>query len=489
MKSDNSPIGKEKAAEASSDIVVSNEDRELGTKNVKGLLIKYAGMAILGQLSEISWIIMDGIFVGDTMGEVGLAAMGIVSPLYVFGQAIGLMIAVGATTSSGIYLGQGKKERAREIFGQSIFYVLILSAIISAIVLPNADMVARLMGATPDLVPQAAGFIKAYFCAFPIVILGFLLYEYARLDEKPVLAASVLIFPTFLAMYFDWYWYYNTNIGIASSGFSYDIDVGAWALPGLYFFFSKKTIFKLKLRDIKFKLKDLGEINRNGIASLGIQLSFFVLGLVTNNLLAVYGTTMDKAAFGVLNGYLLNIFVCIVTIGFTIGIQPLASFNFGARRFDRVRDAYKWCMIYAVTIMAALTAVLFIFGKQCIGVFTGFDEDLINATTGPMHITMVLFALGTASMISSSYFQAIEQAGKATFNSMTRNLIFAVPFSFIMAHVLGVTGVWAAYPIADSLAGIIGFIMMAKELKRLKKLWEAEKASKGPIADEKTADV
>jgi Na+-driven multidrug efflux pump len=446
------------------------QDREMRTGHIGKLLIKYSMTAIVGQLMQVVWIVFDGIFVGATVGAEGFAAYSIISPLYVFAQAIGLMIAVGACSLSGVALGEGKRERARQIFGRSMWYAFILSLIIAVLAVAFAAPMARAMGATEDLVEPCVGFIRVFFLGFPVVVLGFVLYEYVRLDEQPVIGALLLCIPPIYGVLIDYVCYFKLDLNIASSAWGYVAVVGSWALGAVYFLVSKKTPFKMKKSDIKPDWKDIGLISKTGLASFGVQLSIFFIGMLTNNLLAVYGSTMDKAAFGILNGYIINIFTVCVSIGFAIGVQPLASYNIGAKLYDRAREAFRLCMIQTLAIMGVATVVVFLFGRPIIGAFAGGDAATVEGTLNPMYITMVMFWFGSAAMISSAYFQAIRADAKGILNGLTRNTIFAIPVMLIAAKLAGVTGIWAAYPISDVGAGIVAIIMMIAELKRLKKL-------------------
>lgn len=445
-------------------------NRELGTKNVKSLLIKYSIAALIGQGLQMCQITGDGFFVGNGIGEIGLATISIIYPLLVFALATGSLIGVGATSISAIHLGKGEVEEARSFFGQSVIFALILSLIISVLGLMNVQSIVTFFGATGEVVKSASAYTSVFFYGFPFCVLGCVFYFYVRLDEQPFIGTLALTVPALVAIMVEYLCIFKWHVGIASSAISFSLCVGSWSLIGLYFLFNRKTIFKVKLSDFKLDLKKIYGINKTGFASFIIQIVFSVVAIVINNLLGTYGKPIDIAAFGIINAYLLYIFSIFVTLGFTLGLQPIVSFNYGAKQFARVREALTVSIKYTVGTMAVLTALLFIFAHQVVGFFAGDAPDLVAATQADMKIYLLLFALGGISFLISGYFQAIEHNGKAIFNGCTRNIVFIIPLLFILPKFLGVTGIWAAQPIADVLSFAAAMILVYKEINRLKQL-------------------
>jgi len=279
-----------------------------------------------------------------------------------------------------------------------------------------------------------------------------------------------LTVPALVAIMVEYFCIFKWHLGIASSAISFGLCVGSWSLIGIYFLINRKTVFKMKLSDFKLDFRKILGINKTGFASFIIQVVFAVVAIVINNLLGVYGKPVDIAAFGIINAYLLYIFSIFVTLGFTLGLQPIVSFNYGARQFARVRECLTVSIKYTIGTMAVLTALLFAFAHQVVSFFAGDAPDLVAATQADMKIYLLLFALGGISFLVSGYYQAIEHNGKAIFNGCTRNIIFIIPLLFILPKFLGVTGIWAAQPIADALSFAVAMFLVYNEIKRLKQL-------------------
>lgn len=445
-------------------------EREMGTKNVKSLLVKYSIAALIGQGLQMCQITGDGFFVGNGIGEIGLATISIIYPLLVFALATGSLIGVGATSISALLLGKGEVEEARSFFGQSVVFAVILSLIISVLGLFNVESIVTLFGASGEIIKSASEYATVFFYGFPFCVVGCVFYFYVRLDEQPFIGTLALTVPALVAIAVEYFCIFKWDLGIASSAISFSICVGSWSLIGLYFLFNRKTIFKIKPGDFRLNFQKIYEINKTGSASFIIQVVFSVVAIVINNLLGSYGGSLDIAAFGIINAYLLYIFSIFITLGFTLGLQPIVSFNYGARQYARVKDALVISIKYTIATMAVLTILLFVFANQVVGFFAGDAPDLIIATQSAMKIYLLLFALGGVSFLVSGYYQAIEHNGKAILNGCTRNIVFIIPLLFILPKSFGVTGIWAAQPIADVLSFAVALFLVGKEVKRLEQL-------------------
>ncbi|HMM05977.1 MAG TPA: MATE family efflux transporter [Clostridiales bacterium] len=455
---------------------MSNEaayERELGTKSVGSLIIKYSIAAVLGQSMQICQVVTDGFFVGNGLNAAGLATIAIVIPLLTFALALGCLVGVGATSIAAIHLGRKDVEAARKVYGQSVWYGLFLSVTIAILGHLFAEPIVRLFGATDDLVANCVSYARMFFIFLPFCVMGGIFYFFIRLDEKPFIGTLALTIPVVYAEIIEYFCIFQYDLGVASSAMAFGITVGSWSLIGLYFLMSKKTIFKVKLSDLKFDFKLIANVNKTGMASFLVQVAISFIAIMLNNLLARHGTGMDTAAFGILNAYLMYIFTLFVTLGWTLGMQPVVSFNLGAGKFARVRQALTKTIVYNTIFMAVVTVLVFIFSDFIIGFFAGDDLALIAASKSHIYVFLSLFAFGSASFIVSGYYQAIELNGRAVFHALTRNVIFIVPVSLIMLKLFGVAGVWASMPVCEVLAFIVAMLFVFHEVRRLKSMEQA----------------
>jgi len=222
------------------------QSRQLGTGDIKKLLAKYMIAALIGQGLQMCQITADGIFIGNKIGANGLATIGIIIPLLVIAIAIGSLIGIGASSLAAIQLGEDRVEHARSLFGQSIWYSLILSIVVSVLSKLNVESIVRFFGATGGLVASASAYTSVFFYGFPLTVTGCVLYFFVRLDEKPFIGMLALTVPAVVAMAIEYLCIFKFNIGIVSSAIAFNVCVGSWSLNSLYFLLNKETIFKMK---------------------------------------------------------------------------------------------------------------------------------------------------------------------------------------------------------------------------------------------------
>lgn len=452
--------------------VLTAEERKLGSEKMGKLFTSYLIACLAGYISQMLTVVADGIFVGNGTGAMGFAAIGIVSPFWTLLLAVQLLIAVGGSSIAAIYLGEGNEEAARKTFGQSFWYGTFLSVIITLIVMLNLKPILTFVGAKdPEVLAGAVEYMNCFMPFFPLMVLGGVLFYFVRVDEKPFYGTIVYVAPVPVCIFVEWLILIKLRAGIVGSAAGYVICVATPFLLIVYFLFSKKTKFKIKLSDMKLDFKLIGRINKLGAASFIVQITLTVFAFVINMLLAKYGNSMDVAVFGLINGYVLYILTNISN-GFVASVQPISSFNYGARIYSRVRQIVLLGMKSIFATMAILLILLAIFSDQVLGYFAAGDLALVEASKHAILLFMFLYPVGGITVVIAGYFQSIDSNVKAVINSIGRSFIFAVPLAFIMSAIMGVDGVWLSFPVSEAIAGAIAIAMIAKELKRLKGLEE-----------------
>lgn len=451
---------------------LSAEERKLGSEKLGKLFTSYLIACLVGYISQMLTVVADGIFVGNGTGAMGFAAIGIVSPFWTLLLALQLLIAVGGSSIAAIYLGEGEVEAARKTFGQSFWYGAFTSVIITLIVMLNMEPILRFVGAKdPAVLAGAVDYMKCFMPFFPLMVLGGVLFYFIRVDEKPFYGTVVYVAPVPICIFVEWLILIKLRAGIVGSAAGYVICVATPFLLIFYFLFSKKTRFKIKFSDMKLDFKLIGRINRVGAASFIVQITLTIFAFVINMLLAKHGNSMDVAVFGLINGYVLYILTNISN-GFVASVQPISSFNYGARLYERVRKIVLLGIKSIFATMAILLILLAIFADQVLGYFAAGDMELVEASKHAILLFMCLYPIGGITVVIAGYFQSIDSNVKAVINSIGRSFIFAVPLAFIMSSIMGVNGVWLSFPVSEAIAGAIATCMLVKELKRLKSLEE-----------------
>ncbi len=446
-----------------------NEESEFGSKSILRLFWKYSLFALLGLMCQCIQVIADGYFVGNGIGELGLAVVSVSSVLWQFALGICGLLGIGGSTLAAIKLGSGDKEAARNIYGTMTVFSLILSVVFAIIICFNVDAILIGMGATPALLAGGRAYVLIFAISFPFIVVGSTAYYFTRLAEKPFAAALVYVIPAFGAIALEYYLIFKLGMGPGASSAAGGICAGFTfiLLPYLQF---GKTIFKIKKSDFKINFKIVWESCKIGFVMFIIPISIMAAVIVTNNLITANGgTETHLAAFGIAAGYIVYI-ISIISNAFITGIAPIASYNYGAKLYKRVMSVIKIGVVQSSLVIGVVVIIIYIFIKPIIGFFTGPDPTLLNTTIGALQIYMLLAALGNVSQITSGYFLAVERSWLAILNGISRMTIFAIPLLFILPYFFGLNGIWMSQPGADACSFVLALICLMAEYKRLKKL-------------------
>lgn len=445
------------------------EDRELGTKSIPGLFAKYSFLTFVGMLAQGIMVIFEGIIIGRGLGEMGLACVGLIMPLEYLMLALGGFFAIGVSTLAAMKLGDGDEAGARKVYGQGLWFSFIAIVVIAVVIFIFAGSVANLLGATPDLHASIVSFIRIFMVGYPFCIIGHIAVYMARVDEKPSIATWAMTISAIAALAWLYASVFIFKLGIAGCAGYYASSIGIWGLFILYFFFSKNTIFKVGMADLKFDGEIIGNIVKIGFPYLLVQASSTVFTIVLNNFLGKFGGELDIAAFAVINGYIVYILM-MITQSTTGGLQPIASYNFGAKMYDRVMNLIKVGIGGNVLAVYVLAIIFWLAATPVCTLFIGAGSELIPIAAKYTRVVISFTALGLTANLMSGYFQAVERVVESTVLGICRYIIFGIPAIFIMANMLGITGVWFSQPVSDILSFILSLVLAGMEMKRLKKM-------------------
>ncbi|MGM0216412.1 MATE family efflux transporter [Enterococcus sp. AZ109] len=455
--------------DATEEKMENQEDRELGTKKILPLFAKYSILTLIGMLAQAIMVILEGLVIGRGLGEAGLASVGIIMPLEYLMLALGGFFAIGISTICAMRLGDGDEEGARKAYGQGLWFSLISSVVIAVVIFLFAGNVATLLGATPELHGDIVLFIRLFMFGYPFCIVGHVVVYIARVDEKPSIATWAMTISAICAIIWLYISVFILKLGIAGAAVYYASSIGIWGLFLVYFVVSPKTIFKFHLSDLKFDTKLLVDISKIGFPFMLVQASSTIFTIVLNNFLGSYGGELDIAAFAVINSYIIYILM-LITQAATGGQQPIASYNYGAKKLKRVIELIKVSFAANVIGIYLLAAIAFLFSEQLVSFFVGSGSELIPLAGKYTKVVVSFAALGLSANLMSAYFQAVERIPESTILGICRYIVFGVPAIFIMANVLGVTGVWYSQPVSDILTFALTLFLTYREINRLKKM-------------------
>ncbi len=439
---------------------------ELGERPIGQLLRQYALPAIVAMVASSVYNIVDSIFVGQGVGDIGISGMAVASPFMNLAAAFGAMVGVGASTVISVRLGQGRYDTAQHILGNTLTLNVLLGLLLTVVCWPFLDSILYLFGASEATLPYA----RDYMC---IILLGnvvthcyFGLNAILRSAGHPRLAmnctftailANVVLDPLFI---FVFHW------GIQGAAWA-TILSQVIALCIQLRLFSRPTEL-LHLRRGIYRLR--ADIVRQCIA---IGMSPFLMNacaclvvLIINRRLLDFGGDMAIGAYGIVNRVVF-LFVTVV-MGLVQGMQPIVGYNWGAHKDHRVWAVLRLTIAWATLVTLSATLVGEFLPAQVIHIF-GAGGELTEKAVRAYRIIVAMFPLVGAQMVIGNFFQSIGHAAKSIFQSITRQLLFLVPMLALLPRWWGLDGVWLSMPISDALSFFVASGMLWYLVVRLRK--------------------
>lgn len=453
-------------------VKAAQEERELGTQPIPKLFVKYASIAFMGMIAQIIMVVFEGIIMGNGLGAHGLACVSIIMSVELMNVALGSALAVGVSTVAGNRLGAGDTEGAKHAFSQGFWLTTILIVVLIILAEIFVEPLVTFLGATPDIFDDTVGAIRVFLLGLPFCVIGQMLCGMLRIDEKPHAAATIQIVSAVVAIIWLAASTFVLNFGVTGAGLYYAISIGLWFVVIYYFVGGKRSVFQIRLADIKLEPGLCLQIIKIGLPLFLLQATSSVYTTVVNNQLGVLGSSLDIAAFAVINGYVVYIIMMVVQ-AITYGVQPIAAYNAGAKAYGRMKELLKTSLTIQVLAIAVVTVIVWAAAYPICLLFAG-DPELASVSADATRIVILLGALGWSSQVISSYFECVERVVIATVLGIARYIFFTIPAVYVLGGMMGVQGVWWAQPVADVLTFVLVMVFVVIELKRLSALEKKE---------------
>ncbi|WP_270849033.1 MATE family efflux transporter [Candidatus Collinsella stercoripullorum] len=453
-------------------VKAAQEERELGTQPIPKLFVKYASIAFMGMIAQIIMVVFEGIIMGNGLGAHGLACVSIIMSVELMNVALGSALAVGVSTVAGNRLGAGDTEGAKHAFSQGFWLTTILIVVLIILAEIFVEPLVTFLGATPDIFDDTVGAIRVFLLGLPFCVIGQMLCGMLRIDEKPHAAATIQIVSAVVAIIWLAASTFVLNFGVTGAGLYYAISIGLWFVVIYYFVGGKRSVFQIRLADIKLEPGLCLQIIKIGLPLFLLQATSSVYTTVVNNQLGVLGSSLDIAAFAVINGYVVYIIMMVVQ-AITYGVQPIAAYNAGAKAYGRMKELLKTSLTIQVLVIAVVTVIVWAAAYPICLLFAG-DPELASVSADATRIVILLGALGWSSQVISSYFECVERVVIATVLGIARYIFFTIPAVYVLGGMMGVQGVWWAQPVADVLTFALVMVFVVIELKRLNALEKKE---------------
>jgi len=444
---------------------VEKKETFLGTDPIRKLLLRLSAPAFTGMMVMATYNLADTIFVGQGVGPLGIAGLTIAFPIQMVVSSFAMALGVGGASVVSRALGAKDPDKANNaaanILG-SAFGVGLLIAILGSILLVP---VLKIFGATPEILPYATDYMELIFLGSPFLSLAMSGNNLMRAEGNAKMAMYTMLIASLVNLSLDPIFIFALDMGIRGAALATVIAHICAATFMFLYFFLKKSALKLVPRYFIPNWPILGEIAAIGSSSFARGASGSIVAILLNHLLGSYGGNLAIAAYGLLGRVLMFTFMPV--IGIAQGFQPIAGFNFGAHKIKRVREVLRLSITISSFFSFVSFAILFLFPEIIFKVFTT-DEELLRITVDAVRMAILAFPLVGFQVIGASLYQALGKAIPALILALSRQLLFFIPMLLVLPPVMGLSGIWYAFPAADVLsAGVTGF-MLFRELRELK---------------------
>ena len=444
-----------------------NSTAQIGTDSIGRLLLRFSIPSIVGMLVHALYNIVDRMFIGYGIGAMGIAGVTISFPLVLAMIAFSILVGVGANSLFSIRMGEGKTEEAERILGNAFVLLFFVALAASMVALFYLDPLLRLMGASEELLPFARPYARIVLGGVALATTGHGLSHFIRSDGHPNISMVAMLIGGGVNAVLDPLFIFVFRWGMAGAAWATVIAQGcsfAWCLA---YFLSPKANSHLRRRFLRLEFRRIvWPMLAIGFSPFAMNLANSLLNVILNRGLRQYGGDPAIAVMGILSAYMSIIFM--PCFGLTQGAQPLMGYNYGARKFARVRQLF-WTSVTAGTVLMTLGwAISQLFPVPILRAFVAADSELIPLGVRALRIFSLAFPIIGFPIMSGNFFQAIGKPVQATLIALSRQILLFIPFILIFPRFWGLPGIFAAAPASDTLTFLIAILLVARQMRRLR---------------------
>ena len=444
----------------------ATKDNRLGTENITRLMISLAIPSVLAQIVNVLYNIVDRIYIGRIpgVGAVALTGVGVTFPIITIISAFSGFASGGGAPLAAIALGQGDRKRAERILGNCVSMLLFFTVILMAFFFVFQKPLLYVFGASDNTIGYSSTYISIYLLGTVFVELAVGLNTFISAQGQARTAMFSVLIGAVVNIVLDPIFIFVFHMGVAVEAVATIISQALSAAWVLRFLCSEKSGIRLKKAGMKLDFSLIGQIMALGVSPFVMSATESAITIVMNHGLQVYGGDLYVGSMTILQSVLQLVFVPIS--GFTNGVQPIISYNFGAGKFDRVKMTIK--RMISITFLAAFVYVVFAMLRP--GLFARLfttDEDLIALVKKVLPVYIAgMSVFGVQSGVQSS-FLGLGQAKISLCIALLRKVILLIPLALILPRFFGVMGVYYAEPVADILSVLTASTLFLLNIRKI----------------------
>ncbi|MFT9498129.1 MATE family efflux transporter [Anaerosolibacter sp.] len=445
----------------------------LENEKMSKLLMNLSLPATIGMIVNALYNIVDTIFIGRGVGYLAIGGLTVAFPIQMMIMAVAQMIGIGAASAISRSLGAKDIERADHVAGNSFLTVTFLGILICILGSIFVEPLLRLFGATDTLMPYGKEYIQVILLGsiyFPFVVSA---NNLIRAEGNGKAAMFSMLIGTILNIFLDYIFIFPLAMGIRGAALATIVSQFVSLIYVLVYIYGGSSTLKVKLHHLKPDKGIMIEMVTVGFPAFARQFAGSFVAIVLNNSLVAYGGELAIAIFGVINR--VTMFLFMPLFGIVQGMQPIAGYNYGAKRIDRVKEVLKLSILYT-TVFAAFSTMI---GELFPGAIFGmFDDDplLIEKGVTALRISIAMVPIIGVQIVGAALFQSLGKAMPSLILSLLRQVFLLIPLVLILPRLfgLGLLGIWMSIPLADVLSTLITIVLLKSEMKKINLQFQVE---------------
>jgi putative MATE family efflux protein len=455
----------------------THDHNVLDTSHIGRLLMKLTAPMFFGMLIQNIYQIVDTIFIGRYVGSDALAAMSIIMPIQMLMMGAGGMVSVGGASLISRLIGQRDHKRAETALGNSIFFAILFSAILTLGTVPFARFWLNFIGVSDNVLPHAMDYLVITMSGSVFNITGAVLLSMARAEGNARVSMVSMMIQSILNVILDAIFMIGLKMGISGAAFAMIISQGAALFYVLSYYLSGSSYLKLHWRNFIVDTKVVRDIFAIGISQFLKSIVDGISGFILVKMFSLYGGDAGLSAFSIVQRVMM--FASMPSMVLGMAMQPILGFNYGAKRFRAALHSIKLALSVSSILGVAALIVLLIFPAPIIKIFTS-DPNLIESSTTAFRLMFLGMPMFGFFNVAQLVFPSIGKALPTFLISVLRPLCFIGPFALILSHFFQITGTWLTFPASDTMAMFLVLAFLIPLLKKFRKAAKEEAAQLPP---------
>ena len=431
-----------------------NKQKRLGEEPILKLLLSFSIPAIVGMVVNTLYNIIDRMYIGriEGIGPLALTGVGITMPIMTIILAFGMLVGIGTAARVSLKLGEHNKDSAEEHLGNAFTLIIIISIAITILGLLFLDPILGIFGASENTEIYARQYMQIIFVGTIVNMLSFGLNHSIRSDGSPKVAMLSMLIGAITNIILDPVFIFGFGMGVRGAAIATVISQILTTVWILQYFTVGKSIIKLKASNLKLKFPIIISIFSIGMSPFSMQLAASVVQVLANNSLKEYGGDLAIGAMTIISS--VSMIFLMPIFGINQGSQPIIGYNYGAKQYDRVKEAVKYGVI-AATIIVVIGWIVTQSAPQILIAIFNNDPELVGIATNGIKIYLFMMPFVGFQVVSSNYFQSIGKAKISMFLSLLRQVILLIPCILILPKIFELNGIWLSGAVCDGLSSFI----------------------------------